>query len=301
MKSIPVIRIGGHEIGGAVGQFPTLMIGTLFYHGDKAMIDDKRGKFDRTLQLNRLALIQDWSERTGLPCFIDIVGSYHSIINYIDFVANETKDPFLVDCATEESALAALKHIEEQGFLERAIFNSINVYTPSSVLEAIREHGLKTSLILANNPRNPLSRGKIDFVLGMNNGKPGLLNTARTLGVDNILVDTAVLDLPSIGNALRALSPIREQGQVPVGCGAHNGVQHWKRVKKELTREIFQSADAAASAITIATGADFVLYGPAKNAPYVFPLCAMTNAIMGYASREDRVRLPKNHPLYKIY
>lgn len=301
MKSIPVIKIGRHEIGGAVGQFPTIMIGTLFYHGDKAIIDDKRGKFDRTLQLNRLALVQDWSERTGLPCFIDVVGSYRSITNYIDFVANETKDPFLVDCTTEESALAALKHIEEQGLLERAIFNSINAYTQGSVLEAIREHGLKTALILANNPRNPLSRGKISLVLGTNNGRPGLLDTAKALGVDKILVDTGVLDLPSIGNAFRALNPIRERGQVPVGCGAHNGVQHWRRANKELTREIFQSADAAASAITIASGADFVLYGPAKNAPYVFPLCAMTNAIMGYASREDRVQLPRDHPLYKIY
>lgn len=41
MKSISVIRIGRYEVGGAVEQFPTLMIGTLFYHAREREHEEK--------------------------------------------------------------------------------------------------------------------------------------------------------------------------------------------------------------------------------------------------------------------
>jgi len=42
-----VYDIAGVKVGGDVGENPTVMIGSIFYKGDKTVQDEKTGLFDR--------------------------------------------------------------------------------------------------------------------------------------------------------------------------------------------------------------------------------------------------------------
>jgi tetrahydromethanopterin S-methyltransferase subunit H len=43
-----VYDIKGVKIGGQPGQYPTVMIGSIFYHGDKIVEDQKEGIFNKS-------------------------------------------------------------------------------------------------------------------------------------------------------------------------------------------------------------------------------------------------------------
>jgi tetrahydromethanopterin S-methyltransferase subunit H len=54
------------------------------------------------------------------------------------------------------------------------------------------------------------------------------------------------------------------------------------------------------NALPIAAGADFVFYGPMRNAEAIYPSIAMINVAYSQLVMEHRIRLGKDHPRYKI-
>ncbi len=57
---------------------------------------------------------------------------------------------------------------------------------------------------------------------------------------------------------------------------------------------------AVANALTIAAGADWILYGPIEDAPYTFPAVAMVDAAFAQLLMEKGKLPPRNHPIFKI-
>ena len=57
---------------------------------------------------------------------------------------------------------------------------------------------------------------------------------------------------------------------------------------------------ASACAITVACGANFVLYGPISHADYVFPAIAMVDAAFAQLAMEERVMPDPKYPVFKI-
>jgi len=130
----------------------------------------------------------------------------------------------------------------------------------------------------------------------------GLLEAAEKAGIRNLLVDTAVLDVPSIGHAAKAIYLVKSEYGLPTGCGPSNAIMTWKRVKKEYKPFAYHACLAGSAIINMMTYANFILYGPIGFAETVYPACAMTDAIIAYAARKLGTR-PKvsNHPLFKIF
>ncbi|GBC75608.1 hypothetical protein HRbin06_00927 [archaeon HR06] len=109
-----------------------------------------------------------------------------------------------------------------------------------------------------------------------------------------------VLDIPTLGMALRALYWIKDELGYPVGCGAHNAVGLWRGATQKLGKQVIKPANVVATAMAVAAGADFVLYGPIDHADVVLPVIGMMSASYGQLSIEDGKRLPSNHPRFKI-
>ena len=42
-----IFNIAGVKVGGQPGQLPTVLIGSIFYHGHRIVVDQKRGDFDK--------------------------------------------------------------------------------------------------------------------------------------------------------------------------------------------------------------------------------------------------------------
>jgi tetrahydromethanopterin S-methyltransferase subunit H len=301
-KSQHIFEIGDIKVGGQPGQLPTVLIGSIFYTGHRIVHDPRKGLFDKNKAEELLEKEEELSLRTGNPRIIDVNGEYpEAMLRYIDFIAEATNSPFLIDSPNPKVGLAALKHVTEIGLVERAVYNSINPHTKPEELLAIREAGVKSAVLLTFNAKMPTVSGRLE-VLTKCGGTKGLLETSRDAGVENPLIDVSVLDIPDPGPVSKAIYLVKEGFGLPSGAGLHNALGRWRR-RRRLDETTCLIASAVIHAIPIALGADFLLYGPIINAPKVYTACALADAYTAYAMRQQyRIRpLTKNHPLFRIF
>lgn len=295
-----IFDIAGIKIGGQPGEFPTVLIGSIFYDKHKIVKNERKGLFDEEKAEALINKQEEMSDKTGNPHIVDIVGSTpEAFTKYIEFVSNVTKNPFLVDSPHADVRLKAIKYCIEVGLQDRAIYNSIDENITTKEIRTLKELGVKTAIVLAFNSSDPRVEGRIK-ILTKRGEKKGLLDVAEEAGVTTVLVDTAVLDAPSIGTSARTVYRVKNEFGIPSGCAPSNAIYAWKTLKK-LGPYARTTCIAASHAFLPVMGADFMLYGPIKYAEMVFPACAMMDAFIGYDSRWRGTKPRKNHPLYKIF
>lgn len=299
-KEQRAFEIAGVKIGGQPGEFPTVLIGSIFYEGHKIVRDPKRGLFDEEKAEALINKQEEMSEKTGNPHIVDVVGlTSEALVRYIEFVSGVTKSPFLVDGPSSGVRLEAIKHCIDVGLQDRAVYNSIDENVKNEEVNALKELGVTAAVVLAFNSSDPRAKGRIEILKGYR-GRKGLLNAAEEAGIKKVLVDTAVLDAPSIGTSARTVYMVKSEFGLPTGCAPSNAMTTWKALKK-LGPYAISTCIATSHAILPVLGADFVLYGPIRYAEMVFPACAMVDAFIGYEGRWRGIKPIKSHPLYKIF
>jgi len=300
-KKQKIFEIGKVKIGGQPGELPTVLIGSLFHEGHKIVKDRKRGVFDKKKAEHLIKLQEHLSEETGVPCMLDVVGeTAEALIRYIDFVSEVTDTSFLINGAEMSVRVSAALHAANIGLQDRAVYNSINYTLGEEEIEAIKETELKTAIIQAFNPSNPLPNGMISILKGSSRNK-GLLEGALKAGIEKPLIFTPVLDVPAIGFGARGIYLAKEEFGLPTGTAPVGVVGRWKKLE-HLGKYAKPVCRGGATTLAQAMGADFIIYGSVAKARNIFPVCAMIDAIIAYNARIYGVRpLTKNHPLYKIF
>jgi tetrahydromethanopterin S-methyltransferase subunit H len=302
-KEQRVLDIAGVKVGGQPGEYPTVLIPSIFYDGHKIVSDPIKGDFDRPKAETLINRLSELSEKTGNQFFLDVVGNTsEALVRYADFVSNVTQSPFLVDGPSEQVRIPAMERIEEMGLMNRAIYNSIDYHASDRELKSLKDLGVQNAIVMAFDPKKPLAEGRVSILKGYS-GQRGLMNAAELAGIKNVLVDTGVLDVPSIGIAARAVQLVKNEFGLPTGCAPANAVTGWKRVKKgEFGPAAYSVCLGGSVVVTQMSGANFVLHGPVEFAEAAFPACAMTDAIIAYAAKRlgTTIKTP-NHPLYKIF
>jgi len=298
-----IFSIGNVRIGGQPGELPTVLIGNVFYKGMPEVVDHKKGRFTRKAVQKWISVAGELSEITGVPHFLDVMAMYpEAMKKYISFVCEQTDSIFLIDGATFETCMAGLETIKELGLQKRTILNAISPQTSQSEIEAVRESGVTAAIVLAQNEMDYSPKGRITILKGFN-GHTGLIETAKKAGINKILVDTIVFDVTSIGYATEAIRLVKEKFGYPAGCSPANATYDWKQSQDKALRKGFGAYNASAHAIAQLYGANFLIYGPLKQAKNVIPACAMTDAIIAYYSSRQMGTKPliRTHPLYKIF
>ncbi len=285
--------IGNTEIGGEPWRYPTVLIGTIFYKGDKTVEDEKSGKFDKEKAEEVIKLQEEFSDKTGNPCMIDVVVSTEeNMRKHLDFVSSVTDMPILMDGVISSVKISGLDYIKEAG-IKDVVYNSITIDSGQDELKSIKESGIESVLLLAMNMKDFTSKGRVDAA-------KQLVNTVQEIGVTKPIIDTAILDLPSLGAGCNAIYQLKTEVGLPCGSGAHNAVDTWRGLKSKMGKQAKKPALAVANAVTIATGADFILYGPIKHADFIFPAVAMVDVAFSSMVTESGIRLDRSHPRYKI-
>lgn len=300
-KEQKIFDIAGVKFGGQPGECPTVMVGTIFYEGHKIVSDPTKGNFDRKRAESLIEKQEEMSNLTGNPHVLDVFASTaEALCNYVDFIADATEVPFLVDSMSSSVRIPAIKHAVEIGLRERAIYNSIDYSVKEEEISSLREIGVKSTVALTYNPTNVWAEGRVDILRGTETQK-SLLKAAEEAKIKNILVDTSVLDVPSISLASKAIQLIKSEFGLPAGCGPANAITTWKTAKKKLGPYAYDVCMATGAVITQMNGADFVLYGPIEFAERVFPACALIDALNTYYGRRMGIK-PQvtEHPLAKI-
>ena len=289
-------EIAGVEVGGQPGQRPTLLIGSIFFSGHKIVKDSLKGIFDKDKARALLAADAEASARTGNPRFIDVIGdTVPALINYLEFVAQHTDAPMLVDSFSQKVRLEAVEHFAGSEIARRLVYNSIAEDYSDAEIDCLRACGIKSAILMAFSTTAPRPKQRIKLLLER------LLPAAERAGIQNILVDPGVLDIASIGWTALAIREIKETLGYPCGCAPSNALFTWEKLQAQ-GEPAFAAAAAAAFALTQTQGADFVHYGPIRNAPWVYQAVATVDAMTAYAGRITGVRPATDaHPLYRIF
>jgi len=287
-------EIGGIRVGGTPGICPTVLIGSMFYHGHDVIVDEASGEIDRDAAAKLIRMQDDYVQRTGNPGMLDVVGATpEALQRHLEFAAGITEMPLLIDGTTVEVRMAGLDYVAKAGLAHRAVYNSIQPGIGDDELEAIGRAGVEAAIVLTYYLQDFTAKGRVHAV-------EELLPRLEAAGVRKPLVDTCVLDLATLGQALEAMVAVKSQFGLPAGGGVHNAVAMWRGLKPKMGKQAYVPCMASAAAMAVAVGADFALYGPIEDAPSVFPAVAMADTALSQIAIERGQRPGKDHPRFRV-
>ncbi len=290
------LQIANVKFGGQPGKNPIVMIATVFYAKHAALLDEKTGKFDKTILEKELNDFTEIIEETKLQGVIDVVGAYpEALVKECEYIADNVEYPFLVDGLNDSSRIPAMKGLKEIGLLDRAILNSIDENTTDENLEKLKEIGVENAVLLTFGNRYIFPNQKLKFL------KETLIPKAQKANIENFIVDTAVLDLPSISINFETTGLIKKELGLPTGFAPANAIYGWSFIKKygEMAR-----CGAIASIMTYCAAApsDFILFGPIKFAKCVVPAISLISGVNSYyQKRVKRNKISERSPLQVIF
>lgn len=289
-----VYRIGDVVLGGQPGEWPTVLIASIFYKGDKNVIDENEGFFDHQSALACIQSANDYALKTGTPIIIDIVAaSEKAMVNYVNFIADETSFPFILDGTLASIRIAGARRVIERGLQDRCIYDSINLHTGEREFDQLKELGLPNTLVMIINERKPTLAGRLEIA-------PILIEKAYGAGFEKLLLDTAVLDVVEPGPAGKAIYELKNRYGYPTGCSpTHTHRHRWKKRLDfgDLGERAAKTSTATAMQVL---GADFIMYGIKQ--PEIIPAMGMVDALIAYTAMQSGV-LPKTrrHPIYMMF
>jgi len=295
-KEQNIVEIGNVKLGGQPGENSIVLIGTVFYARHKALLDEKMGKIDKNIvekEVNEFISIVD---ENGMQAIIDIVGAYpEALLKECEYIADLVDCPFLVDGLNDSSRIPAMEGLQEKGLLNRAILNSIDENTTIENLEKIKDIGVRSAVLLSFGSKFIFPHQKLHLL------QETLIPNAQKANIENLIVDTAVLDLPSIAINVETTRLVKKELGIPTGFAPANAIYGWDFVKKygDIPR-----CGAIASLMTYcaSAGSDFILFGPVKFAKCIVPSIALISGINSYyRKRILRKSISEKTPLKLIF
>ncbi|WP_457591790.1 tetrahydromethanopterin S-methyltransferase subunit H family protein [Geoglobus sp.] len=244
----------------------TVLIGSIFYSRHRIVEDHNRGVFDRERAEELIKKQEELSDHYGMDGILDVVAETgEAIVRYLEFVADVTDRPFILD-GYVEARTAGLKYAMEVGLVDRIIYNSINPINTRDEIELIKQAKVRSAVIFDYDPSYTSPSRRI-LLLSGDGRKEGLISRAKKLGIENMLIDVVPTDIKSLGEVIETLLLVKSTYPYPAGCGPAN-VSYYMAdyLKEELdTRVLVSSVDSAAQLFS-----DFLLYGPIERAEIAF-------------------------------
>jgi len=292
-----IYEIGRVKVGGQPGELPTFLIGSIFWLGQKMVSDANKGIFDAKVAEDIINTCQTQSDITGVPFGFDIVGTTElAFEKYIDFVSKHSDAPLMLDAMSPKTRMAAASLAKKMGLQDRCFYNSVYKGVTDAELENLKESGIKMSIVLADDPKDTTLEGKMKVIVEA-------LALADKGGITKPLIDTAIPAFaPDMGTAVRTIPIMKEKYGHPVGLGTGNVVTTMGWVKANIAKEFRKGSVTATNSIMQMSGANYLMFGPAEQAEWVFPAAAVTDIYIASAAADLGTRpLTDNHPIYKAF
>ncbi|MCQ1535901.1 tetrahydromethanopterin S-methyltransferase subunit H [Methanosarcina sp. KYL-1] len=304
-KEQEIVNIAGVKIGGQPGELPTVLAGTIFYNKHGIVEDAAKGLFDRAAAEELVNLQEAGSEETGNPHMVHIYGTTpESIARYIDFIAEISDAPFLVDSSEGNVRSFAAEYVSEVGLADRAVYNSINMSITPSEIEALALSDIDSSIILGFNAVDSSLQGRMEMLeTGAGLLEEGLLPIADRCGIVNKLIDPSITPMGNgAGIALRMTITAKAKWGHPTGSGIHNAPSAWNWLKQQKEKDpvLYKICDIGSTCLQQAATGDFILYGPIEYAPYIFPMAAMGDIMIAEAVADLDIEPASRHPIHLL-
>src|SRR5271157_964492 len=292
-----IYSIGKAKVGGQPGELPTFLIGSIFWLGQKMVQDANKGIFDAKAAEDIINTMQTQSDITGVQFALDIVGTTDlAFEKYIDFVAKHSDAPLMLDAMSPKTRMTAATIAKKMGLSDRCLYNSVYKGVTDAELANLKESGVKMSIVLADNPKDNTLEGKMAVI-------QEALALAEKGGITKPLIDTSIPAFaPDMGTAVRTIPIMKEKYGYPVGLGSGNVVTTMGWVKANIAKEFRKGCVTATNSIIQTAGANYLMFGPAEQAEWVFPAVAVTDIYIASAAADLGTRpLEDTHPIYKAF
>ncbi|MCD6278285.1 MAG: tetrahydromethanopterin S-methyltransferase subunit H [Desulfurococcales archaeon] len=290
-----VVEVTGVKIGGYPGTNPALLVGSIFYMGDKLLLS-KEGDIDREAASKVIEEALSLTDSLGLRLGLDVVfPTEESVGRILPFIA-EYDVPLFLDSPEPKARVRAYLMAKELGIEGKSIANGIYVNTGSEELRAISESDVHAAVLLAFDPASPATSMKAEERVRIL--EESLIPLARRAGLENVLADAVVLDPASIAISAEAIYMFKKKLGLPSGCAPANALG--PASKKALGTDIMYGVHGGAAAMLRLHGADFIMYGPVKRIKYVAPTIAMVDSLLGYIARMQGHKISREHPTRKL-
>ncbi|MFC1867423.1 tetrahydromethanopterin S-methyltransferase [Thermodesulfobacteriota bacterium] len=297
-----VCEISGIKFGGQPGQYPTVIVPSIFQKGDRVFEGTKRKSGFNEKHAEELLKTTDMlSKETGVPCMADIVAnSGEEFERYIDFVTGVSDMPFCIDAWVMKPKLEGARYCADKGLMDRMFYNSLTVWEKDIEKEvrAIGELGVKHVLLVAFDQEDQMPSGRIK-------GTQMLLDIIEKAGVqfESVFVDTSVMNGPATAMCSVANRLIKEKWGFPCASAPSNGSYMWSAAREKWGFKGWAGADAALQGMAAVMYHDMIFSGPMAGSGRLFPAVAMADAFLATLAFSETKELPslKSHPLNKLF
>jgi tetrahydromethanopterin S-methyltransferase subunit H len=297
-----ICEIGGVRFGGQPGEYPTVVVPSIFQKGDRVFEGAKRKRgFNWKRAEELLKTTEKLSAQTGLPCMADIVANTGAEFRtYIDFVTRISNMPFCIDAWVMKPKLEGARYCAEKGLLDRMFYNSLTIWEKDLMTEIkeITNIGVKHVLLVAFDQEDQMPSGRIT-------GTQKLLDVIEKVGArfDSILIDTSVMNAPATAFCSLANRLIKEKWGFPCASAPSNGSYMWKAAREMWGFKGWSGVDAALGSLAAIMYHDMIFSGPMAGSPRIFPAVAMANAFMSTLRFAETRKLPatETYPLNKLF
>jgi len=263
-KEQEIANIAGIKVGGQPGELPTVLAGTIFYNRHEIVEDAAKGLFDRDAAEKLVNLQESGSDTTGNPHMVHIFGTTaESITRYIDFIAEVSDSPFLIDSPEGPVRAHAAGYVSEIGLADRAVYNSINMSINTSEMKALEQSDIDSSIILGFNAKDSSLQGRMEMLeTGAGLLEEGLLSIADRCGIVNKLIDPSITPMGNgAGIALRMTIAAKAKWGHPTGSGIHNAPSAWNWLNRQKEKDpvLYKICDIGSTCLQQAAAGDFIL------------------------------------------
>ena len=268
---------------------PALMVASIFYKGDRRVSDHGRGIFDEEGERRLVENDLQAARSLNIPYALDvIISSTEAAEPYLKF-ASSFNVPIFVDGISPEVRIRSYRKVKELGIQDLAVANAIYPDAEREELEAIRESGIRSAVLVAFDPRDALESMKKEKKLKMI--RENLLPKAEEAGLNDFMIDVVVLDPASLHIAAESLSFLKEHGY-KVGCAPANALSFLS--KKRYGDDAYPMLISALAYLRI-RGADFLIFGPAGRLSGIAKGMALLESFLALEKGVPRDKLRK-HP-----
>jgi len=292
-----VFEVYGVKFGGVPGLNPTVVIGSLFYTGDRKLVNACEGVIDKEATIREIEFAKSVAEEYGLKLAIDLIGSSTKLFEKtLPLIADIANTPILIDSPSPKVRIAGYKLAYEIGVSDRCIANGLYINSPREEYEAIREYKIAASVVMGFDPSRASTTLTPSSRLELVTNK--LIPKARHYGIDRILLDAVVLDPSSISLCGITIRLFKDKLGLPSGAAPANALG-------QVSKRSFRVEDAtgihSSSAVYLRLmGADFIFYGPLKRIKYIASALSTVDSLLGYLLRLEGKRLDRQHPISKL-
>ena len=297
-----VCEIGGVRFGGQPGEYPTVVVPSIFQKGDRVFEGAKRKKgFNEKRAEELLKTADKLSEETGVPCMADIVANTGEEFNrYIDFVTSVSDMPFCIDAWVMKPKLEGASYCAEKGLLDRMFYNSLTIWEKEieTEIREISDIGVKHVLLVAFDQEDQMPTGRVT-------GTQKLLDAIEKVAAhfESIFIDTSVMNAPAVALCSLANRLIKEKWGFPCASAPSNGSYMWKAAREMWEFKGWAGADAALEGLAATLFHDMIFIGPMAGSARIIPAVAMADAFTATLFYGETKKLPalENHPLNKLF